>query len=625
MDDNGQSPDSPVDFQYSRLDRNSVRLFSFVEASQDDAASGSFSVHLKDLPLLPDAQPIFVAISYVCGDLKDKVPINVNGSTLKIYRTLFRALEDLRPLLETSLVWADAICIDQNDQGDKENQVAAIGDLYRIASRVLVYSGRADGSSNLLFENFPSLLTHVAKAAADGPPYTMSEGFFEKHSLPLPTDPIWRALAEFYRREWSQRLWIVQEVALAKTITIYCGDKPFQWTDLLELEEHMRKLELWAFFPRDPAFLKLPWFLITECEDRRSGRYKTLLGTLVAAGTHQCHNPLDRIYALRCMFPDPVRELIPVSYDSDLQANPHRLYVRVGHAALTVHHDLLPLALTRTEEMLPQLPSWCKNWQSTSEYINTLDDYPHAGGTLPPAAPPPHIASSSDQRRLYLQGLRVSTITTIAQKRYPLLGLGPSRWLQNSIATSTWDWLNECINLVPNGRDPAQQIALYRALTFGDVRDPRWPHTPIPDLDLYKIFSILIDYLQYAKAWARADDTPGSSGLFKEVSAREMLEMTVGQLHHLTVGALRALDERMTGANDERRVFVTGQGMVGNGHRDIEVGDVVAVFRGCPYPLVLRPAGEIGVFKLVSHAWVSGLMEAQAWEGEVNEELSIVE
>jgi hypothetical protein len=83
----------------------------------------------------------------------------------------------------------------------------------------------------------------------------------------------------------------------------------------------------------------------------------------------------------------------------------------------------------------------------------------------------------------------------------------------------------------------------------------------------------------------------------------------------------------------KKRLFLTSKGYLGKSGQSIQPGDQVWIFTGSPVPLILRPvtktnvASDCGVFELVGHSYVHGVMNGEAmksWDGKNPEEIVIV-
>ncbi|ETS86520.1 hypothetical protein PFICI_00348 [Pestalotiopsis fici W106-1] len=83
----------------------------------------------------------YEALSYVWGDPADTLPVVVDGSEIQVTTNLEAALRHLRWQEKARTLWADAICINQNDTEEKTVQVPMMGDIYRQATSVVVWLG----------------------------------------------------------------------------------------------------------------------------------------------------------------------------------------------------------------------------------------------------------------------------------------------------------------------------------------------------------------------------------------------------------------------------------------------------------------------------------------------------
>ncbi|KAK4169651.1 heterokaryon incompatibility [Cladorrhinum sp. PSN259] len=62
---------------------------------------------------------------------------------MHITANLFSALQHLRHVSENRVLWADAVCINQEDVDKKTVQVALMGTIYSTCTRVLIWLGEA--------------------------------------------------------------------------------------------------------------------------------------------------------------------------------------------------------------------------------------------------------------------------------------------------------------------------------------------------------------------------------------------------------------------------------------------------------------------------------------------------
>ncbi|KAH9204192.1 heterokaryon incompatibility protein-domain-containing protein, partial [Leptodontidium sp. 2 PMI_412] len=94
---------------------------------------------LKEVPLSSELQ--YEAVSYCWGDPKDVSTIFCNGQQLPVSRRLEVALRNMRYPNTPRILWADAICINQTHNTEKENQVQLIRTIFSNAQRTLIFLG----------------------------------------------------------------------------------------------------------------------------------------------------------------------------------------------------------------------------------------------------------------------------------------------------------------------------------------------------------------------------------------------------------------------------------------------------------------------------------------------------
>ena len=81
--------------------------------------------------------PRYTALSYVWGDANDRLPIHVDGLLFSATKNLALALQYIRKADQDQVLWVDAICINQADIDERNNQVSLMGTLYSEAEEVI--------------------------------------------------------------------------------------------------------------------------------------------------------------------------------------------------------------------------------------------------------------------------------------------------------------------------------------------------------------------------------------------------------------------------------------------------------------------------------------------------------
>jgi hypothetical protein len=86
----------------------------------------------------------YEAISYVWGAPRGDQEIYCEGKTVLVTPNCLSALRHFRRKDRARTLWCDAICIDQNGTEEKNHQVKIMGEVYKSASRDLVWLGEGE-------------------------------------------------------------------------------------------------------------------------------------------------------------------------------------------------------------------------------------------------------------------------------------------------------------------------------------------------------------------------------------------------------------------------------------------------------------------------------------------------
>lgn len=114
-------------------------------------------------------------------------------------------LKYLRPSRGIRMVWIDAICIDQSNIREREKQVIAMRDIYRNASRVVVYLGPKTVQQSNQEHRRRSRLDEL-------------DAFGEKDTLKID---------ELFSHRYFRRVWVIQELLLAKSLCMPLEDSDY--------------------------------------------------------------------------------------------------------------------------------------------------------------------------------------------------------------------------------------------------------------------------------------------------------------------------------------------------------------------------------------------------------------
>ena len=182
------------------------------------------------------AKDKYAAISYVWGDPRDTINITCNKRIVPITRSLEGALRQFRHPRTIRRLWADALCINQEDLAEKSEQVKNMGRVYRNAMKVLVWLG--DDTETIAPEVF-KMITEINVYCGQlfvqhNSHYAFMPRLKDPHPIPMNKTP-WTQLSKLLYLPWFQRAWTVQECALAKECRMFWGACDIDIADVFEI------------------------------------------------------------------------------------------------------------------------------------------------------------------------------------------------------------------------------------------------------------------------------------------------------------------------------------------------------------------------------------------------------
>ncbi len=181
----------------------------------------------------------YEAILYHWGIVPVKRRIYIDGSPFAVLPATYDALRGRSSLWRTRMVWIDCIYIDQSNLDEKPIQIPLMKDINSRASRVVVWLGSAP-LSELVFSLFHELTLLIKQSGLSG------TELYKKFEL-RRRNFRWPAFVEFLNHPWFARVWIVQEVAVAKNVQVIIGGRYYDWDVLEEVFKIFASPEMAAF------------------------------------------------------------------------------------------------------------------------------------------------------------------------------------------------------------------------------------------------------------------------------------------------------------------------------------------------------------------------------------------
>lgn len=587
--------------------------------------TGPLSCSLKTCKL-EEVASTFEALSYVWGLQPDGINIECDGHQLSIGPILACALHHLRHSTESRLLWVDAVCINQRDKDEKSHQVRQMGDLYEGVKRVLIWVGEDTRNEAIecfaLVQDTVKVLTDIA-SQSDGieniPTVTHNGGIIDSRA------EIWASVERLVNLEWFERVWVLQEVGLAKSAILIYGQASMNWSYLVELMllvalradigslvGNVRHGRFWDVFEDIWRTYENPVSWRNDLPLTKSMNHsvtsRRFIDILNDGRQYKATNPRDRVYAFLA-HPSASGHSHKGILTADYNKSVDEVYSDAARYILL--NDPCPWTLLSCVDHIPgssslkgQRPSWIPRWDEDWRvyWLGYPSMFYRAGGESSEGF---KVTTSPSVGALILSGLILDDIvwcSDIFQSEDLLLpGQTKNRPLQ-----AVWEELEERKHeddTSPYGSTSEERELAY-SLTIAAGRNTD-DDAAESDLALHQSI-----YQRYKTVVLSEDvqDTIDSST--SNDMNRDLVTYVANQR--------RALHNR--------RIYLTSKGYYGVCHMALGVGDVCCVFEGANVPFVLRRVShadsegvksDMGLsistrYMLIGESYIQGIMNGEA-------------
>jgi len=561
--------------------------------------------------------------------------------------------------------WVDALCMDQSNIPERNDQVKRMGDVFRKADGIIVWLGQED---EFTADALRTMRTIAATSESEWPlvPYT---SFYELETTQHNHRPNlslynWLGFMVLINRPWFKRVWVVQEIALAKSAIVVCGKQVFPW-EILSKTLSFVKMTKWyhhlhteklkhvgalhsqpGLYKRvlrsrlsvgiSPVYLNETRLAISRAPESTKDvamRPPSLRMLLDKHRFSSSSDPRDKVYAFlgladRSMAPF---RMYPAALGPDYNLSVQEVYTETARVFMASYESLSLLSHVEDPSVrrIEGMPSW------VPDLSVPLDPYPlrfrgpgrwKAGGNGRWRFDQTRMA----QGLLDVQGYRLDYIdeTSILLDE----SLDPSATWASIVK------LTLSLNMPypdPSGgtNRPSRMEVLWRTLTT-DI----YAHThPAPPA----VGSLFVDYILNLQIrhrltpWSSKDifqphHSPLSDSIYPEwrtllsleppdspyclARYKERLTSVVESMFHGSYSPIELAQlqhELDQSGGKKRRVFKTRAGYMGTGPRSLRPGDEVWILHRAGLPFVLRPQPN-GNFRLIGEAFVYGVMHGEA-------------
>lgn len=191
--------------------------------------SSSPTVKHKHGRTISSPQKGYMALSYTWGSSTQKSRIEIDGRPFHITSNLHTALQHLRSQRTEVRIWADSLCINQNDVEERNLHVSHMREIYSAANETTIFLGEATPGSD-------TLLNAIRDASWEMGMATTKNAVVKslvKTSGMRKSELVQEAARVLWRGYWK-RIWIFQEIVVSENPWVQCGSMKVPWEEFCQ-------------------------------------------------------------------------------------------------------------------------------------------------------------------------------------------------------------------------------------------------------------------------------------------------------------------------------------------------------------------------------------------------------
>ena len=571
-------------YEYSVLDEEAseIRLMTLLPGRFKD----DVSITMETVVLTREHAPQYEALSYAWGSKKNPVAISVKARipepaksssllglsqrrTISVTKNLAKALPYLRKEDEPRVFWIDAICVNQQDRAERGHQVKRMAAVYSMASQVIVWLGPESKNSTLALRAMDQVGSDLRVDWSNYEMTSVSTGKVITQDIDDPfDDEALKSVGDLLRRPWFERLWVWQEVRLAREAYVFCGNEGVPWESVRKVMLILNKV----YKPNWISYLVERCFKLSNYRGNGAQVYQRLEYVLDNSRSASCSDPRDKVFAVLSLADPGETRGIDADYSKPAEAIFNDLVLHFNSKIQSL--DILTHCQMRDDTGGMELPTWIPNWtvprlcgsiQFSSSCLNSKPRVRYRDGKV-----------------LEAMGVHIAIIKCV-----------------ESLPQPTGPYMSFSGSELEDG---------IRALIVPKLEYMSLPERQASEISLCRTFC--------CNAFAEETSPPYADLLSFEVSQKYM---------HRIIDTRRdtALDDSQERRNFLARVmysirarsfFTTLDGHIGLAPIAAKPDDEVCTLLGCQSPLILRPCGD-GYHKVVGECYIDDFMDGAACLG----------
>ncbi|XXG93998.1 hypothetical protein Hte_000249 [Hypoxylon texense] len=569
------------------LSATEIRVLDLLPLEPHESEQAQIRCRTRIVPLSSDAD--YETISYVWGDPSNTSLIEVDGENIAITKNLEAALRRIR-LPETRTLWVDQICINQEDNKEKANQIPLMRQIYSKTKQCLLWFGEIRSDIQLSDAQSALDVIHFLNDYEEGSSLDISASYSSISEQTFPT--IMNAFESITMQEnpWWNRVWTLQEAILPSKACVLWGPLSISWETLLDAGQKWVDLPLpQLLWPYIHAINKL--FSQTNGLLVSKNNSEMPLFTAYRWGFRRATNPLDKVYGVLGLFPSGT---MARSECCDYRLQPASVLAMFTADLIENSRSLHPIALRNLAglpESTPNIPSWAYDFAVSGQQDKLSIDGDSAAWYLINVYYPYNACGDKDMNwelfrfdpdhnALTLSGHMVDEIAITGTK------------LEGDVPGTINVSSTSAIRYIKDWYQAAEEFYQGRERPQGPTNSENWSDSFWRGLLGDEILS--------------CEFTPERGTQQEDIDLAKEFVRT-GQRNEMYYSILGNMCYRV--------MFITKTGLLGFGANHMSNGDQLWVLDGGCVPFILRPSSGNpvpGSHHLIGSSYVHGIMRGEA-------------
>ena len=550
-------------------------------------------------------KPQYRALSYPWGNNNMTHSVRIRNEVLPVTANLHMALKRFRLPDQQLTLWIDAICINQQNEREREQQVQVMRQIYSNAESVIIWLGDAFANIEEAF-NFIHRFevrqtgTQETQSNMDDPEVISSLKTFSDKNTAL-----WVAIRSLSDRQWFMRTWVVQEAVVASQAQVVCGNQTCSWEALSKMVTWMQEKGFMVWLS---GYSHRTIGMINVIKNEMRAENGTLSWPVAALANFfrylKATDPRDKIFAFLGL------TLVNGGIKPDYSMSCEELYTKA--AILMLEEDpffILSCAEYSAQGSEPSLPSWVPNWIGKYKYKATaLFSFNH--GFMTGGRTSKRVIYSESGQTLTVTGFVFDIVSRVSQH------------LCDEVTSHT------------NSREDVYKKFFDKRMLFQEFDEIANDSNPYPgEMNFEDALSRLFVCDQPLKG---CEGLHPSDQLHKQAYramryflrhledfyARDTAAIDVQELANepLVNAYLRLSSQNIS----YKRLCASSRRYLGWLPDAGALGDVICIFSGADVPYLLRPDRD-DHYKLIGECYIQGIMHGEALiNGKLVEQFNIL-